>query len=91
MKYIQKQASPTDFETWKEQKKQRKSDLANAPKLRRLRGAFVRPFLEDLSKEEAVEILRQLKNQVKNSLKQPLTPFIQVLIRLLENFYPMSV
>lgn len=61
----------------------------NAPKLRRLRGAFVQPFLEDLSKNEANILLVKLKNQIENTLKQPLTPFIQVLIGLMKNSYQL--
>ncbi|MEO0043858.1 MAG: hypothetical protein RL329_3306 [Bacteroidota bacterium] len=59
----------------------------NASKLRRLRGAFVQTFLEDLNKEEANILLGKLKWQMDNTLAKPLTPFIQVLIRCLENFY----
>jgi uncharacterized protein (TIGR02646 family) len=61
----------------------------NAPKLRRLRGAFVQPFLQDLSKDEAIELLIQFNTQIENTLKQPLTPFIQVLIGLLKNSYQL--
>jgi uncharacterized protein (TIGR02646 family) len=59
----------------------------NAPKLRRLRGAFVQPFLEDLSPDDANILLKKFKNQIENTLQQPLMPFIQVLIQVLENFY----
>jgi uncharacterized protein (TIGR02646 family) len=59
----------------------------NAPKLRRLRGALVQPFLEDLSPNDANILLKKLKNQIENTLQQPLIPFIQVLIQFLENLY----
>ncbi len=59
----------------------------NTPKLRRLRGETLRPFLENLTTQEAIIILNKLKTELTITLNQPLRPFIQILIKLLEKNY----
>ena len=59
----------------------------NTAKLCRLRGETLRPFLENLTTEEATIILNKLKVELNNTLNKPLIPFVQVLIRLLEKNY----
>ncbi len=59
----------------------------NTPKLCRLRGETLRPFLENLTNVEVITILDKLKTEMQNKLNQPLRPFVQVLIRLLEKNY----
>ena len=59
----------------------------NTPKLCRLRGETLRPFLENLTTQEATIILNKLKVELNETLSQPLRPFVQVLIRLLEKNY----
>ena len=59
----------------------------NTPKLCRLRGESIRPYLENLTIEEAIIISHKLKEIVNNTLNQPLKPFVQVMIRLLEKNY----
>jgi uncharacterized protein (TIGR02646 family) len=59
----------------------------NTPKLCRLRGETLSPFLENLTVDEANTILNKLRNEINNTLNQPLRPFIQILIKLLEKNY----
>jgi uncharacterized protein (TIGR02646 family) len=59
----------------------------NTPKLCRLRGEALRPFLEYLTIQEAIIILNKLKIELANILNQPLRPFMQILIKLLEKNY----
>ena len=59
----------------------------NTPKLCRLRGAYIRAYLEDLTVEEAVIIREKLKDSIKNTFNVPLKPFVQIIIRLLEKNY----
>jgi uncharacterized protein (TIGR02646 family) len=59
----------------------------NTPKLCRLRGETLSPFLENLTIDEAHTILNKLRNEINNTLNQPLRPFIQILIKLLEKNY----
>ena len=59
----------------------------NTPKLRRLRGETLRPYLENLTIEEASILLNKFREEIKNTYISPLRPFIQVLIRLLEKNY----
>lgn len=76
MKYIEKKASPQAFERWKESKKNRQEDLAK-----------IKDLTPDLTKQEATTILTKLKIELTNTLHQPLKPFVQVLVRLLEKNY----
>jgi hypothetical protein len=41
----------------------------------------------DLSPDEANILLKKFRNQIENTLQQPLMPFIQVLIQFVENLY----
>lgn len=59
----------------------------NTPKLCRLRGASIRPYLDNLTFEEAIIICNKLKESIKDTLNQPLKPFVQIIIRLLEKNY----
>jgi uncharacterized protein (TIGR02646 family) len=59
----------------------------NTPKLCRLRGESLSPFLENLTVNEAKTILNKLKIEINDTLQKPLRPFIQVLIKLLEKNY----
>ena len=62
----------------------------NTPKLCRLRGAYIRPFLENLSVEEAIIIRKKLRDSIENTLNAPLKPFVQIIICLLEKNYIAS-
>lgn len=59
----------------------------NTPKLRRLRGAALSGYLENISKTNAKILLLKLEAESNNSTPQPLRPFIQILIHLLKYNY----
>jgi uncharacterized protein (TIGR02646 family) len=59
----------------------------NTLKLQRLRGETLSPFLEDLTLDEATILLNKFRTEKENTHNQPLRPFLQVLIRLLEKNY----
>lgn len=59
----------------------------NTPKLRRLRGETLRPYLDNLTVEEATILLNKCREEIDNTSIQPLRPFVQVLIRLLQKNY----
>ena len=59
----------------------------NTPKLRRLRGETLRPYLENLTTDEATILLNKFRAEITTTHLQPLRPFIKILIRLLEKNY----